>query len=334
MRARRSGVSASGACRLTRSRPSRRHTPGARRAGRARRGAAAAGRRRRAATRAAPRRRRAAAPGPRCAATLRARVAGRVQAAAATELSGLVLSRSQRGVLWTHNDSGDRPRVLARRPRRAAARRRRAHRRRGVRLGGHRGGPAARSTSATSATTSPQRDVDRRLPRARAARARRRAPGDGAGAAASSCATPTGARDAEALLRDPVSGALVVVTKSVERPRRDLRRRAGRRPGATTTLRRRGGVEARRGRGGHRRRRLGRRPHDRPAHVHERVTSGRGAAASASRPRCGASRARPARRCSARARARRSRWRADGRAFYTVPEGAAARRYAPATRRS
>jgi hypothetical protein len=44
---------------------------------------------------------------------LRARITGRVSAPAATELSGLVVSRSQPGVLWTHNDSGDRPRVLA-----------------------------------------------------------------------------------------------------------------------------------------------------------------------------------------------------------------------------
>jgi hypothetical protein len=40
-------------------------------------------------------------------------VNGHVDTAAATELSGLVLSRSHPGVLWTHNDSGDRPRLLA-----------------------------------------------------------------------------------------------------------------------------------------------------------------------------------------------------------------------------
>jgi hypothetical protein len=44
---------------------------------------------------------------------LHARVTGRVTVAAATELSGLAVSRSQPGVLWTHNDSGDRARVLA-----------------------------------------------------------------------------------------------------------------------------------------------------------------------------------------------------------------------------
>jgi hypothetical protein len=44
---------------------------------------------------------------------VRASVRGRVRAAAAAELSGLAVSRSQAGVLWTHNDSGDSPRVLA-----------------------------------------------------------------------------------------------------------------------------------------------------------------------------------------------------------------------------
>jgi len=53
---------------------------------------------------------------PALCARLSAKVTGRVAAPEATELSGLVLSRSQPGVLWTHNDSGDRPRVLAVRP--------------------------------------------------------------------------------------------------------------------------------------------------------------------------------------------------------------------------
>jgi len=52
-------------------------------------------------------------PRPALCATLRARVMGRVATPAATELSGLVASRSQEGVLWTHNDSGDGARLLA-----------------------------------------------------------------------------------------------------------------------------------------------------------------------------------------------------------------------------
>jgi hypothetical protein len=48
-----------------------------------------------------------------CDGALHVRVTGHVQSAAATELSGLVLSRSRPGVLWAHNDSGDSPRLLA-----------------------------------------------------------------------------------------------------------------------------------------------------------------------------------------------------------------------------
>ncbi|WP_051222319.1 hypothetical protein [Conexibacter woesei] len=44
---------------------------------------------------------------------LRATVVGRADDPAATELSGLVVSASQPGVLWTHNDSGDRARIFA-----------------------------------------------------------------------------------------------------------------------------------------------------------------------------------------------------------------------------
>lgn len=47
---------------------------------------------------------------------LRAVVTGTVQTRQARELSGLVASRTQPGVLWAHNDSGDRPRVFALRP--------------------------------------------------------------------------------------------------------------------------------------------------------------------------------------------------------------------------
>src|SRR3954451_10421792 len=58
----------------------------------------------------------AAAPAPRTPAlcgALRVHTTGRVAADGATELSGLVASPAQRGVLWTHNDSGDAPRLFA-----------------------------------------------------------------------------------------------------------------------------------------------------------------------------------------------------------------------------
>lgn len=54
-----------------------------------------------------------AAPAPALCGRLRVRVAGHVRAAEATELSGLVFSPSQKGVLWSHNDSGDRARLFA-----------------------------------------------------------------------------------------------------------------------------------------------------------------------------------------------------------------------------
>jgi hypothetical protein len=44
---------------------------------------------------------------------LRARVTGTISSPEATELSGLALSHKQRGVLWTHNDSGDGARLFA-----------------------------------------------------------------------------------------------------------------------------------------------------------------------------------------------------------------------------
>jgi hypothetical protein len=44
---------------------------------------------------------------------VRVRVTGHVDAPEAIELSGLALSATQPGVLWTHNDSGDRARVFA-----------------------------------------------------------------------------------------------------------------------------------------------------------------------------------------------------------------------------
>jgi hypothetical protein len=57
---------------------------------------------------------RTAAPAvPAICGPLRVRALGRVGAPEATELSGLVVSAAQPGVLWAHNDSGDRPRLFA-----------------------------------------------------------------------------------------------------------------------------------------------------------------------------------------------------------------------------
>ncbi|HEY1358192.1 MAG TPA: hypothetical protein VGF21_07800 [Thermoleophilaceae bacterium] len=51
--------------------------------------------------------------GPALCTRLHARVVGHVDSAAATELSGLVLSRTHHGVLWSHNDSGGLPELFA-----------------------------------------------------------------------------------------------------------------------------------------------------------------------------------------------------------------------------
>jgi hypothetical protein len=168
---------------------------------------------------------------------------GRVAAAAASELSGLVLSRTQPGVLWTHNDSGDRARVLAVTP--------------GGRLiadvavtgagnvdwediavGPSPGGGDALYLADTGDNDARRRDVVvYRVPEPRV---------DGAGGPAASVPAarlalryPDGAHDAEALLVDPDGGALVVVTKSLGG---DARVYVARRPApaGTTLLRRRG----------------------------------------------------------------------------------------------
>ena len=144
---------------------------------------------------------------------LTARIVGRVRAPAATELSGLVLSRSQRGVLWTHNDSGDRPRVLA------------------VGLDGR----LLADVALTNAEAFDWEDIaaapgalyvgdigdnlDQResivVYRVAEPRVRGASPSPGAAQAQRiELRYPDGARDAEALLRDPVSGALVVVSKT------------------------------------------------------------------------------------------------------------------------
>ena len=55
-----------------------------------------------------------AAPRPAlCGAPLKAQATGTIESPVARELSGLVRSRTQKDVLWAHNDSGDKPRLLA-----------------------------------------------------------------------------------------------------------------------------------------------------------------------------------------------------------------------------
>jgi hypothetical protein len=61
---------------------------------------------------AAAAKRKRALPPAICRGPLRVTVTGTVASPQATELSGLVASRRQPGVLWSHNDSGDRARVF------------------------------------------------------------------------------------------------------------------------------------------------------------------------------------------------------------------------------
>lgn len=162
---------------------------------------------------------------------------GRIGAPAATELSGLVLSRSQPGVLWTHNDSGDRARLLAVTP----AGRLLAD----VAVAGAENvdwedvaiGPAPGGGDALYVADTGDNLARRR----RVAVFRVREPRPASGAASAPAARlalryADGPHDAEALLVDPASGALVVVTKGfagtagVYVARRPA-------PGATTLLR-------------------------------------------------------------------------------------------------
>jgi len=184
---------------------------------------------------------RAAAPAkPALCATLRARVTGRVSAPAATELSGFVLSRTQRGVGWTHNDSGDSARLLA------------------VTTSGRLLAQVALAGAenfdwedvAAGRGTLFAADIGDNLAQRRSVSVYRVAEprvGGGAAVARTARATrielryPDGPRDAEALLRDPSSGALVIVEKSFG-PRAGvyIAVRPGATAGAPRTMRRSG----------------------------------------------------------------------------------------------
>ncbi len=143
---------------------------------------------------------------------LRAAVTGRVQSSQTPELSGLVLSRSQPGVLWTHNDSGDRPRVFALRA----------------------DGTVLADLDVPGAQAQDWEDIAirghelylgdigdnaRRRPTVdvyRVAEPHVPAAGTTAPATRLRLRYPDGAHDAETLLVDPRSGAIVIVTKELD----------------------------------------------------------------------------------------------------------------------
>jgi hypothetical protein len=263
---------------------------------------------------------------------LRARVVGSVATGAATELSGLALSRTQAGVLWTHNDSGDSARVFA------------------VALDGR----LLAEVAVTGAEHIDWEDLaigpgpdgdwlyvgdigDNGLRRSAVAVYRVQEPRlDGGAPSATAPAErltlryPDGAHDAEALLVDPSSGALTIVTKSfggsagvyvAGRPSTGALRRAGKvslEIGQAVTA---GSVSA----DG---RTIALRTYD-SAFVWSRRRGESLPSALRRRP------------CAARAdllaegQGETLALTRDGRAFYTVPEGGdpPLRRYAPAARR-
>jgi hypothetical protein len=173
-----------------------------------------------------------------CAAPLRVRVTGRVTSPAARELSGLVMSRSRPGVLWTHNDSGDSARLLAvTTSGRTVAE---------VALTGAQNidwediatGPGGALLVGDIGDNDGERAsvVVYRVPEPPVTVAARSSV---AVAARYELRYPDGARDAEALLFDRASGAIVIVTKSFGG---EARVYVARRPSArrVTTLRRSG----------------------------------------------------------------------------------------------
>jgi len=138
---------------------------------------------------------------------LTVRRTGTIRASQATELSGLVASRRRPGVLWTNNDSGDAPRVLA------------------VRASGKLVGDVAiAGAEATDWEDIALRGGTLYLADIGDNRSERddvvyRVPEPAAGVTTSAPAQalrlryPDGAHDAETLLVDPRSGGLAIVTK-------------------------------------------------------------------------------------------------------------------------
>lgn len=180
----------------------------------------------------------AATRAPAICGALTVRRTGVVRAPAATELSGLVLSRRQVGVLWTHNDSGDRPRVFALSSNGAL--------RASFDVAGAQAvdwedvaiGPGPRGTGdqlyladiGDNAAVRPAVDVYRVAePSVAGVTA---TPGITALATRLRLRYPDGAHDAETLLVDPRSGELVIVTKQLD-GRSGVY--AARRPAATST---------------------------------------------------------------------------------------------------
>ncbi|WCB95429.1 hypothetical protein DSM104299_04173 [Baekduia alba] len=258
---------------------------------------------------------------------LRARVAGRVDAPEATELSGLARSATQPGVLWAHNDSGDRARVFALRTDGS--------------LIASLDVPGAEATDWEDIAIGPGGDLllgdigDNDAERADVSVYRVPEPKLAAKPSATAPATrytltyPDGAQNAETLIADPRTGEIVIVTKAFSG--RSGVYAASVRGATTQTLRRVGTIEL--GLGG-------------LATAGDVSTDGRIVAVrtytalSVWKRRPGVSLARTivdGDRCTGQVALGREgqgealALAADGRSFFTAPEGAAPelRRYAP-----
>jgi hypothetical protein len=145
---------------------------------------------------------------------VRTSVTGRVSAPEATELSGLVASPTQPGVLWAHNDSGDRARIFA------------------LRSDGSQIAsldvPGAEATDWEDIAVGPGGDLlladigDNRSVRESVDVYRVPEPRLADGPTTTAAATrlrltyPDGAHDAETLLADPRTGEVVIVTKRID----------------------------------------------------------------------------------------------------------------------
>ena len=257
---------------------------------------------------------------------------GRVDAEDATELSGLALSRTQDGVLWTLNDSGDRPRVFAvtragRLLADVAIAGAEAIDWEDLAIGPAPGGGAGDALYIADIGDNAEQRAEVAVYRVPEPRIAAGGPGTSAPAARLTLRYPDGAHDAEALLVDRRSGALVIVTKSFG-GEAGVYSAASPAAGSTTLLRRRGrlslgavtaGDVAADGRT------IALRTYDR-AFVWSR-RAGESIAEALRRRPCS-----PSNDLFAEGQGETLALGGSGRAFYTVPEGArpAIRRYAPA----
>jgi hypothetical protein len=169
--------------------------------------------------------------------------AGKIDDDALGELSGLAASRTQ-PILWTHNDSGDSPRIFALD---TAGERRHTYKLVGATAADWEDiaiGPDAAIYLADTGDNSENRpDVTVwRVPEPVVPAGKSDSPDDLTGVEALTMRYPDGARDAESLMLDPRSGDLYVISKARSGESHVYRYAAPFTPGATRTLEKVGAV--------------------------------------------------------------------------------------------